>query len=77
MKDTSANRTNSATRAMVNCQSRRSMPRRLRYTAESPPNVPDRPVPRACIRIEAMSAMLSRIWPIARIGLTGIKSSEV
>ena len=43
MKAASEKTTNSTSRTIVNCHSRRSMPRRLRYTAESPPNVPDRP----------------------------------
>src|SRR4051812_34367755 len=46
------------------------MPRRLRYTAESSPNVPDRPVPRAWSRMLAISAMLTMIWPTARSGFT-------
>src|SRR4051812_12026638 len=72
---TSANSTHSTSRRIVNCHSRRSTPRRLRYTAESPPNVPDRPVPRDWSRIAAISAMLRRIWPMARIGFTSLVTS--
>src|SRR3954467_12109114 len=72
---TSANSTHSTSRRIVNCHSRRSTPRRLRNTAESPPNVPDRPVPRDWSRIAAISAMLRRIWPMARIGFTSLVTS--
>src|SRR5436190_11296397 len=75
MNDASEKTTNRTRRTIVNCQSRRSTPRRLRYTAESPPNVPDRPVPRDWSRIAAISAMLRRIWPMARIGFTSLVTS--
>jgi hypothetical protein len=32
------------------------MPRRLRYAVDSPPNVDERPVPRACRRIDVATA---------------------
>ena len=40
MNEASEKTTNRISRTIVNCHSRRSMPRRLRYTAESPPKVP-------------------------------------
>src|SRR6266498_3013190 len=67
---TRENRTKSAVRRTVNWNSRRSMPLRLRYTAESPPKVPDRPVPRDWRRIAAIRARLTMIWPAARNGFT-------
>src|SRR5438128_10833375 len=44
----------------------RSSPRLLRYAVDSPPNVDDRPVPRACNRIEELTATAMTIWAICR-----------
>src|SRR5437899_5710367 len=44
----------------------RSSPRLLRYAVDSPPNVDDRPVPRACRRIEELTAIAMTIWAICR-----------
>jgi hypothetical protein len=54
--------TYTAMRTMVRRKSVRSRPRRLRYAVDSPPNVDERPVPRACSRIEAPTATAMTIW---------------
>jgi len=66
----SEKRQKSTASRIVNCQSRRSTPRRLRYTDESPPNVAERPDPRACIRMDSIRKMPSRSWPKASAGFT-------
>src|SRR5690348_12828175 len=68
--------TNRTRSTIVNCHRRRSTPRRLRYTAESPPKVPDRPVPRFCNRMAAINATLTMIWPRPRMGFT-LRGSSV
>ena len=49
----------------------------LPTTAESPPNAPDRPAPRACSRIDAISAMLTSSWPMARMTVSAAISQVV
>src|ERR1035437_6470181 len=61
---------NRTARRIVNCHRRRSIPRRRRYTDESPPNVAEMPDPRDCIRIETIRKTPMMSWPMARAGFT-------